>query len=543
MTEASTVQPDPSPVVDVDAVIVGAGFAGLYMLHRFRRMGLSARVIERASDVGGTWYWNRYPGARCDVESMVYSYSWDPELEQEWNWTERYAAQPEILRYIEHVADRHDLRRDISFDTSVIAAHFDETSDRWAVATDLGDRYSCRFVIAAVGCLSHPKQVDIDGLDDFAGETYHTSSWPHHDLDLSGKRIAVIGTGSTGIQAIPELAKVAGHLTVFQRTPNFSAPARNRPLTDDEIAERKAAYAEYREMLRHSFSGNHPSPSDGAALAKTPEEREAWFEERWEIGRPTAIVGAYDDILTDIEANEYAAQFVRDRIAEMVDDPDLARTLQPTSYPIGTKRPCLDTDYFATYNRPNVTLVDVRATPIERITESGIRTTDTEREFDVIVFATGFDAMVGALNNIDIRGRDDALLRDEWADGPVSYLGLAVAGFPNLFTVTGPGSPSVLSNMIISIEQHVDWIADCVTHLDRHRIATIEPTAEAQAAWVDRVREVAAGTLYPEAASWYMGANVPGKPRVFLPYVGGVGEYREICDRVAADGYDGFVLA
>jgi cation diffusion facilitator CzcD-associated flavoprotein CzcO len=530
-------------VTDFDAIVIGAGFSGLYMLHRLREMGCSALVIERAADVGGTWWWNRYPGARCDVESMTYSYSWDPQLEQEWSWTEKYPAQPEILRYIEHVADRHDLRRDIEFETVVTTAIFDEAAGVWTVTTDRGAEYRCCYLIAAVGCLSHPKPVDIAGVDEFEGESYHTATWPHEGVDLAGKRVAVIGTGSTGIQVIPEVAKVAESVIVFQRTAHYSMPAGNRPLTEEEIADRKADYPAFREALRKSSSGNPPLESHGSALVASEDERRALYEKRWGMGRPTALVSAYSDIMTDVDANETAAQFVRDKIAEIVDDPEVAAVLQPTTFPIGTKRPCLDTDYYTTFNRANVTLVDASATPIETVTPTGIRTSDAEHRVDVIIYATGFDAMVGALNQIDIRGRGDRSLRDEWGAGPRTYLGLSVAGFPNLFMITGPGSPSVLSNMIISIEQHVDWIAACVEQLRARGLATIEATEQAQDHWVDHVREVADRTLFPAAESWYMGANVPGKPRVFLPYVGGVGRYREICDEVAAAGYEGFRLS
>lgn len=528
---------------ELDAVVIGAGFAGLYMLHRLRRLGSSALVVEKASDVGGTWWWNRYPGARCDVESLAYSYSWDPELEQEWTWSERYATQPEILAYLSHVADKHDLRRDIQFDTVVVSAVFDERAGRWQVRTNRGDEYSCRFLIAAVGCLSYPKPVDIEGVDCFEGESYHTAMWPHAEVDLAGKRVGVIGTGSTGIQVIPEVAKVAAHLYVFQRTPNFSMPAIHHRYSPEEMARRKAEYRQFRETLRWSSTGNPPSTPDGSALDKTEEQRRAHYEKCWQLGRPTALVGAYEDVLTDPAANETAAQFVRDKIAEIVRDPEVARKLMPTDYPIGTKRPCLDTDYYATYNRDNVSLVDVREDPIERITPAGVRTASGEVEIDVIIYATGFDAMVGALNAIDIRGRDGTTLREKWEGGPRSYLGIGVAGFPNFFTITGPGSPSVLSNMVVSIEQHVDWISDCLAYMREHGVDLIEATVDAEDQWVDHVRELADHTLFPRAASWYMGANVPGKPRVFLPYIGGVGTYRQICDQVRDAGYKGFVLS
>ncbi len=525
----------------LDAVVVGAGFAGMYMLHRLRGLGLSVRVYEAGDGVGGTWYWNRYPGARCDVESMDYSYSFSEELQQEWRWTERYSAQPEILRYANHVADRFDLRRDIQFGTRVTAAIFDEAAARWAIDTDRGDRVAARFCIMATGCLSDAQVPDFPGLASFEGPRYHTGRWPHEGVDFTGRRVGVIGTGSSAIQSIPLIARQAAHVYVFQRTPNYSMPAHNAPLDPDYERRVKVAYAEFRRQARESRVGFVTERSGDSALAVPAAEREREFEKRWNRGG-LGFSAAYTDLLTNQEANDTAADFFRAKIRAVVRDPAIADLLCPTSYPLGTKRLCVDTDYYKTFNRDNVTLVDVRARPIEAITPRGVRTGGVEYAVDDLVFATGFDAMTGALLNVDIRGRGGRRLAFEWADGPRTYLGLTVEGFPNLFTITGPGSPSVLSNMIVSIEQHVDWIADCVTYLRERGLATIEATAEAQEVWVRHVNEVGHMTLYPRAPSWYMGANIPGKPRVFMPYIGGVGVYRQKCDEIAANNYAGFTL-
>jgi cation diffusion facilitator CzcD-associated flavoprotein CzcO len=524
-----------------DAVVVGAGFAGLYMLHRLRELGLSARVYEAGEGVGGTWYWNRYPGARCDVESMDYSYSFSDELQQEWRWTERYSAQPEILTYINHVADRFDLRRDVKLDTRVTAAVFDEATSRWAVETDRGDRVSARFCIMATGCLSDAQVPDIEGRETFAGRWYHTGRWPHEGVDFTGQRVAVIGTGSSAIQSIPIIAGQAARLFVFQRTPNYTVPARNAPLDPDYEQRVKAGYDEFRRQARESRVGFVVERSEESALAVAPEARQREYEKRWHRGG-LGFSATFADLLIDQDANDTAAEFFRAQIRAIVRDPALAEALTPKDYPLGTKRLCVDTNYYATFNRDNVTLVDLRKTPIEAITPRGVRTRDAEYAVDSLVFATGFDAMTGALLKIDIRGRAGRTLREKWAAGPRTYLGLAIAGFPNLFTVTGPGSPSVLSNMIVSIEQHVDWIADCLVSLRAHDREAIEATVAAEDAWVAHVNDVGHTTLYPRAKSWYTGANVPGKPRVFMPYVGGVGVYRQKCDEVAAKGYEGFSL-
>ncbi|MEU6654296.1 alpha/beta hydrolase fold domain-containing protein [Streptomyces sp. NPDC046900] len=525
-----------------DAIVIGAGFAGMYLLHRLRDdLGLQVRVYERGNGVGGTWYWNRYPGARCDVESMFYSYSFSEDLEQEWEWTERYPTQPEILRYANHVADRFGLREDIEFNTSVKGARYDETTDTWTVTLQDGGQASARYLVTAVGCLSASRVPDFEGLDSFTGPTYHTGRWPHEGVDFTGKRVAVVGTGSSGIQAIPVIAQQAAHVTVFQRTPNFSIPAQNRPLSQDEQRRIKAEYRQPRADARNSAAGVITPPALGNALDVDEELRSAELDRRWAAGG-AAFVSAFTDAVIDEEANRVTADYVRDRIRETTKDPDVAELLCPKDHPIGTKRICVDTDYYATYNRDNVTLVGLRGNPIECITPTGLRVGGVDHEVDAIVFATGYDAMTGPLNAIDIRGLDGTSLREEWADGPRTYLGVAAAGFPNLFMVTAPGSPSVLSNMIVSIEQHGDWITDAIAHARQAGIARIDARREAQHKWVEHVNEVASHTLYPHAASWYMGANVPGKPRVFMPYLGGVGTYRQICDEIAGDGYRGFTL-
>jgi cation diffusion facilitator CzcD-associated flavoprotein CzcO len=526
----------------VDAVVVGAGIAGLYQLHKLRELGVSTRVFEAGDGVGGTWYWNRYPGARCDVESLSYSYSFSPELEQEWNWTERYPTQPELLRYVNHVADRFDLRKDITFSTRVVAAVYDDTTQRWRVDTDTGETVDARFLIMATGCLSRSKLPEVPGLERFQGRTFHTGHWPHDGADLTGMRVGIIGTGSSAVQSIPIIAEQAADLTVFQRTPAYSIAALNRPLQQSELDERKAGYRAWREAQRTSGFGVPIELPTRSALEVSEEERSAKYEAGWQKGTLVSILAGYTDTLTDREANETAAEFVRQKIRERVHDPETAETLSPRSYPFGTKRPCLDTGYYETFNKPHVHLVDLRKTPLAELTERGVRTSEQEYEFDAIVFATGFDAMTGALTAIDIRGTGGLALREKWAEGPRSYLGLAVAGFPNLFTITGPSSPSVLSNMIVSIEQHVDWITDCVAFLRERGVAAIEATAEAENAWVAHVEEAGNATLYPTADSWYMGSNVPGKPRIFMAYIGGVGVYRQLCDGVAAKGYEGFVL-
>lgn len=529
----------------VDVVIVGAGIAGLYMLHRLRALGMTSRVFEKGDGVGGTWYWNRYPGARCDIESMDYSYSFDDDLQQEWHWSERYARQPEILRYVNHVADRFDLRRDITFETTVTSAVWDDEAKRWLVETNRGERVSCQFCVMATGCLSVPQAPRFAGLESFRGPWYQTGLWPHDGVDFSGQRVAVIGTGSSAIQSIPVIAAQAQHLHVFQRTPNFSVPAHSRPLDPEYERRVKANYAEFRKTARESRAGFVVATNANTeipALEATPEQRRQEYEARWAHGG-FGLMSSFSDLYSNLDANETAAEFVRGKIREIVHDPATAELLCPRSYPIGTKRLCVDTEYYETYNRDNVTLVDIRSAPIVEITPAGLRTSDGAYEFDAIVFATGFDAMTGALFAIDIRGRGGESLREKWASGPRTYLGIATAGFPNMFLITGPGSPSVLSNMIVSIEQHVDWATGCIEYLAERGIASMDATPEAEERWGERVIEVGNETLYPLASSWYMGANIPGKPRVFMPYVGGVGAYRTECDEVASRGYDGFALA
>jgi len=522
-----------------DAIVVGAGFAGVYMLHRLKGLGLNVRVFEAGSGIGGTWFWNRYPGARCDIESLEYSYQFSDELQQEWEWSERYATQAEILRYIEHVADRFDLRSGIQLNTRVEAAHFDESTNRWRVTTSDGGEFEAKYVIMATGCLSSTNLPDFEGLQSFTGEWYHTGNWPHQPVDFTGKRVAVIGTGSSAIQSIPLIAEQAERLTVFQRSPNFSIPAYNQPLDPERVREVKANYRAFRDANRQTAFHADFGYNQANALDVSPEEREQEYEKRWQRGG-LPFLAAFADLVFDAEANETAAEFVRGKIRDIVDDPATAELLCPTSV-VGCKRLCVDTNYYATFNRSNVSLVDVRKSPIETITPTGLKTSDASYEFDVIVFATGFDAMTGALMKIDIRGCAGQPLQEAWAEGPKTYLGLAIAGFPNLFTITGPGSPSVLTNMLPSIEHHVDWIADCIAYVDQKGVARITADASAQEAWVEHVNEVGNSSLYPNCNSWYLGANIPGKPRVFMPYLG-FPPYAEKCREVADNGYEGFEL-
>ncbi len=534
-------QSELEQVAMFDAVIVGAGFAGMYMLHRLRGMGLSVRLFEAGGGVGGTWYWNRYPGARCDVESMQYSYQFSDELQQEWVWSERYAPQPEILRYANHVAARFDLRRDIQFDTRVYSAIFDEANDRWVLEVGDGERVTATYCVMATGCLSSANTPRFAGVDSFQGETYHTGHWPHEGADFSGKRVGIIGTGSSAIQSIPIIARQTAHLYVFQRTPNYTIPAHNVPLDPAYQAAVKADYAGIRARAKQTLPGLDFKFNTESALASSEEERQREFEARWAYGG-IPFMGAFGDLLYDQAANDLAAEFVRGKIREIVHDPEVAEMLSPRNV-IGCKRLCVDTGYWATYNRPNVTLIDVSDKPIEAITPAGIRARGREYAVDAIVFATGFDAMTGALVRIDIRGTGGQTLKEKWREGPKTYLGLGIAGFPNLFTITGPGSPSVLTNMLPSIEQHVEWVADCIGYLRESGLSRIEARAEAEESWVAHVREVAGGSLRSTCSSWYIGANVPGKPRIFMPYIGGFPAYVQKCNAVAAKGYEGFALA
>ena len=541
--QVATMAPAQQPAA-YDVIIVGAGFAGLYQLHVLRdRLGLRVRVLEAGAGVGGTWFWNRYPGARCDSESYYYSYSFSPELEQEWHWSERYPEQPEIMRYLNHVADRFGLRPDIQLDTRVTGARFDAAAGRWLVSTEGGEAFSAQFLITAVGCLSTANTPAFPGIESFAGRAYHTGHWPHEGVDFTGKRVGLVGTGSTGIQAAPVIAQSAARLTVFQRTANYSVPARNGPMTAAAQAEIKADYPEIRRKSRSSTNGHPFDFSTDSALDVSEEERQSRYQAAWDRGG-LRFRASFRDILSSKEANDTASDFIRAKIAEVVHDPVIAERLTPRDHPFAAKRPPIDTHYFETFNRDNVELVDVRAAPIEAITPTGIRTSKAEYPLDIIVFATGFDAMTGPLLALDIRDGEGTGLRERWAAGPRTYLGLQTAGFPNLFTITGPGSPSVLTNMLPSIEQHVDWIAGCIAHMRANGLQRIEATEDASEAWVAHVNEAAAATLLPMASSsWYLGANVPGKPRVFMPYAGGMAHYASVCEQVAADGYRGFALS
>src|SRR3954449_2371448 len=525
-----------------DVVVVGAGFAGMYLLHRLRGSGFSVRVFEQGDGVGGTWYWNRYPGARCDVESMQYSYSFSDELQQEWDWSERYAPQPEILKYANHVADRFDLRPDIQFNTKVEHAVFDESANLWLVTSSDGKTVTAKHVILATGCLSNARMPDIRGLDGFKGKVYHTGHWPHEAVDFTGQRVGVIGTGSSAIQSVPVIAEQASQLTGFQRTANFSIPARNAMLTEEERQSFRARYPEIRHFARvESRNGIYTEMPDRGALDDGDNERRSKYEARWARGGLT-FMSVYNNLAIDKAANDTAANFVREKIAEIVEDPETARLLQPNNHPIGSKRICIDSDYYAALNRPNVKLVDIWSNPIEQILPNAVRAGGKDYEVDALVLATGFDAMTGSVAKIDIRGREGQTLNQKWAEGPKTYLGLMSAGFPNLFIITGPGSPSVLSNMIVSIEQHVDWITDCIGYMRARGVVSMEASRQAEENWVAHVNEVAHTTLYPQANSWYMGANIPGKPQIFMPYIGGVGAYRQICNDVAAKGYEGFTM-
>ncbi len=524
---------------DVDVLIVGAGFGGMYMLQKLRELGFTGRILERGDGVGGTWYWNRYPGARCDVESMEYSYQFSDALQQEWDWSERYSPQPEILQYANHVADRFDLRDDIRFNTLVASATFHEDRNLWVLETQSGERHSARHCVMATGCLSSANVPDVKGRDEFKGAWYHTGNWPQEEVDFTGKRVAVVGTGSSAIQAIPVIAEQADHLYVFQRTPNYAVPARNKPLTAEERDRVKATYDDLRALEKSTRNGTRFEVSDVPALAVSAEEREARYRAMWDNGG-LCYMTSFGDLLLNTEANETAAEFIRERIRETVEDRDVADLLCPTSV-VGCKRLCVDTDYFKTYNRPNVTLVDISKAPIGEIAPDGPIANGEVYEVDAIVFATGFDAMTGSLAKIDIRGRGGLTLREKWGEGPRTYLGIAISGFPNLFTITGPGSPSVLTNMLPSIEQHVEFIADMISYADGKGTTSIEATFEAEDEWVGHVNLLAGKTLYPTCNSWYLGVNIPGKPRVFMPYLG-YPAYQAKCRDVAANDYDGFAL-
>ncbi|CAN5774194.1 NAD(P)/FAD-dependent oxidoreductase [soil metagenome] len=546
---ATATSPGNAPI-ELDALIIGAGFSGLYMLKQLRdKLGMKATVLERGTGVGGTWYWNRYPGARCDSDAYIYGFTFDRELLQEWQWSERYPRQPEILQYLEHCAERFDLKRDIAFGQAVTSTVYDDARGRWTVRTAQGQVYDARYVIAAVGSLSTTNIPKFKGLASFEGRAIHTSQWPHEGVDFTGKRVGVIGTGATAVQAIPEIAQQARHLTVFQRTANYCVPARNGKVDPAVVKARKADAEGVIERTRASFFGQEHYFIPKSALEATPEEREREFDRMWDAGGFAFWLGNYQDMFFSPEANALCADYLQRKIRKTVKDPAVAEKLIPKGYAYGTKRQPLDTNYYETFNKDNVALVDVNDMPIQEITPSGIRV-GTGRDakeipLDILVIATGFDAMTGPLKQLGIKGRGGRTLTQEWEDGPQTYLGIQVAGFPNLFTITGPQSPSVLSNMPVSIEQHVEWVTDCIAYLRDHQLSTIEATPQAQEQWVAHVAEVVGMTLMPGANSWYMGANIPGKPRRFLPYLGpeGVGGYRKKCDEVAAKGYEGFALS
>lgn len=541
-----------------DVLVVGAGFAGMYAIHRFRKSGLTVQVLEAGADVGGTWYWNRYPGARCDVPSLEYSFGFSPELEQAWHWPEVFSAQPDILNYANHIADRFDLRRDIRFNSRVISVTYLEEDNLWEARTETGNRFLARYCVMATGCLSVPNKPDIPGQDSFDGLTLHTGLWPHEPVDLEGMRIGIIGTGSSGVQAIPELAKAAGHLTVFQRTPVYTVPANRKRMREDAENDFKAHYRQIRKyQWDHPGGVSNYRPGHGVPTVATeglaflaagnagpiksmsPEQRQDMIDQ---LG--LEVILSFPDIYVDLEANEIANELFRENVRRLVKDPETAQKLLPEDYGLGCKRQVLDRDFYITFNRDNVTLVDLHSTPIEEITPRGIRTSTNEYELDVLIYATGFDAMTGALLKANITGRGGKTLNQKWADGPVAYLGLQMAGFPNLFTVTGPGSPSVLCNMLVAIEQHVNWIADCIDWSRQKGVAGISPKPESESAWVAHVNEVAEGTMFtsPSCNSWYLGANIEGKPRIFMPYVGGFPDYRKHCEQEQADDYPGFEI-
>ena len=528
----------------LDAIVVGAGFSGLYMLKRLRdELGLDARVYETGSGVGGAWYWNRYPGARCDSESFYYCYSFDEALWQEWEWSSKYPEQEEIRSYLNHVADRFNLKKDIQFNTRVVSAHFDEVNNLWHVEMENGEKVSAPFFISAAGVLSSANVPDFKGLDSFKGDWYHTGNWPHEKVDFTGKRVGLIGTGSSGMQSTPVIASEADHLTVFQRTANFSTPARNAPYTPERREEIKASYKETWEKAHASHGGFPYEPTQASTAEYTDEQIQNALDGVWAEGGFKFLWGSFSDLMVSKDANKYAADYIRDKIRGTVDDPEIAELLCPTDHPYGAKRPPIDTNYFESFNLDNVSLVDVKKSPIVEITPNGIRTEDGEYELDIIVFATGFDAMTGTLLNIDIQGRGGETLEHKWEAGPKTYLGLQVAGFPNMFTITGPGSPSVLSNMPVSIEQHVEWISDCIESMRDKGQKVIEADPAAEEAWVAHVNEVAEMTLFWEANSWYLGANIPGKPRIFMPYAAGLPAYRQKCNEVAENNYEGFKLS
>jgi len=533
----------PARGAPLDLLIVGAGFGGLYMLHKARCMGWDALAIEAAPGVGGTWYHNRYPGARVDIQSMEYSYSFDEALQQQWQWRERYAPQPELLRYANHVVDRFGLRDGIELNTRMRGAHFDDATQCWQVRADDGRQWSARFLVMASGPLSAPNRPDFPGLRDFEGPVLHTADWPHEPVDFGGRHVAIVGTGSSAVQAIPLIARQAKVLTVFQRTAAYAAPAHNGPLDPAFEAGIKADYAGFRARNRrmHGGFGSLLPPNPVSALAVSAAEREAAFEERWRVGG-FALLGAFNDLLLNPQANAQAAEFVRAKIRAAVKDPATARLLSP-AHTLGCKRLCVDSGYYDTFNRPNVRLMDLSRAPIERFTARGLRAGGREHDFDALVLATGFDAMTGTMLRLDLRGRGGLRIQDKWRAGPLNYLGLGIAGFPNLFNIAGPGSTAVFTNVIVAIEHHVDWIADCIAHLGRQGKRTIEASEAAEAGWTEVVQAAARRTVFLSCNSWYLGANIPGKPRMFMPLADGFPRYADHCAQVAQKGYEGFVLA
>lgn len=532
---------DRQNLVHYDAVVVGAGFSGLYMLHRLRDAGYSVRVYEAAPDIGGTWYFNRYPGARCDIESIYYNYTFSEELLNEWTWSSKYAEQHEILRYIHFVADKLNLREDIQLNTKVTSARYDEKSQKWEIELENSSKIIAKYFITGVGALSASNIPNIKGIDSFQGDFYHTGEWPQKKVDFKNKRVGIIGTGSSGIQAIPVIAQEAGHLTVFQRTPQYSSPAHNKPLDSETIRKTKENFKKIRQEMYASMHGIPSAARTRSTVQDSPEERQRVYEEAWQEGGLFSLLYTYSDIPITPEANKTVAEFVRSKIKKIVHDPETAEKLMPEHY-YGMKRPILNTNYFETYNRQNVSLVDLRSTPIKEITKTGVRTTEQEYELDILVFATGFDALTGPLLKLNIEGKDGITLKNKWANGVRTYLGISTAGFPNMFMITGPQSPSVLSNVIVSIEQHVDWIMDCLEYLNKHNADTIEANPESEQMWSQQCQAIADMTLLSKTDSWYMGANIEGKRREFLAFAGGVGPYRQICDDVAAKGYEGFTI-
>ncbi len=523
-----------------DVIIVGAGFAGLYALYKLRKLNLSARIYERGGGLGGTWYWNRYPGARCDLESLEYSYSFSEELQQEWDWSDRYGTQPEILEYANFVAKRFDLIKDIQFNTQITALKFSPDQSQWTISSSKDDDIKASIIILATGNLSIPQLPNIPGIKDFKGRCFHTGDWPHETVNFNKRRVGIIGTGSSGVQAIPIIAQQAAHLSVFQRTANFSIPAHHGPLDPKLRESHKRQYSKYRKDAYSSPIGisKYQRPIK-STFEVSEKERQEIYEAAWKHGGQ-AILFTFTDFLTNQKANKEAANFVRGKIRKVVEDPITAEILCPDDHPIGSKRLCLDTNYFETYNRKNVSLINIKSKPISKITSTSVVIEDKEHLIDDLVLATGFNAMTGAIKDIDIINGQGGSLSETWAKGPATYLGLMVATFPNLFLITGPQSPGVKSQMILSIEQHVNMISRIIAKMKKRNLATVTPSTEAQDEWVDHVAEVANATLAPEANSWYSGDNIPGKPRVFMPYVAGVDKYHQICEKIIKNSYQGF---